>query len=79
MLTGDANYIKTMNRRLVLEDIIRNKSISRISISLSKATVSTQATELGNTFKVPVYTDNKANMAVRTEQASTNISPISTA
>ncbi len=50
MLTGDANYIKTMNRRLVLEDIIRNKSISRVNISkrtgLNKATVSSQVTEL---------------------------------
>ena len=50
MLTGDANYIKTMNRRLVLEDIIRNKSISRVNISkrtgLNKATVSSQVNEL---------------------------------
>ncbi|WP_020007619.1 ROK family transcriptional regulator [Salinicoccus albus] len=52
MLTGDANYIKSMNRRLVLEEIIRNKSISRISISkrtgLNKATVSSQVNELLN-------------------------------
>lgn len=52
MLTGDANYIKSMNRRLVLEDIIRNKSISRINISkrtgLNKATVSSQVNELIN-------------------------------
>lgn len=50
MLTGDANYIKTMNRRLVLEDIVRNKSISRVNISkrtgLNKATVSSQVTDL---------------------------------
>src|SRR5699024_4717964 len=50
MLTGDANYIKSMNRRLVLEDIISNKSISRISISkrtaLNKATISSQVNEL---------------------------------
>ena len=50
MLTGDANYIKSMNRRLVLEEIIRNQSISRISISkrtgLNKATVSSQVNEL---------------------------------
>lgn len=50
MVTGDANYIKTMNRRLVLEDIIRSKSISRINISkrtgLNKATVSSQVNAL---------------------------------
>ena len=50
MVTGDSNYIKTMNRRLVLEDIIRSRSISRVDISkrtgLNKATVSSQVNEL---------------------------------
>ena len=50
MVTGDSNYIKTMNRKLVLEDIIRSRSISRVDISkrtgLNKATVSSQVNEL---------------------------------
>ncbi|CAM4201553.1 ROK family transcriptional regulator [Lacicoccus alkaliphilus] len=52
MVTGDANYIKSMNRRLVLEDIIRSRSISRVNIAkrtgLNKATVSSQVSSLIN-------------------------------
>ncbi|SDJ37442.1 ROK family transcriptional regulator [Salimicrobium halophilum] len=50
MSTGDANYIRNLNRELLLETILRTESISRSELSrstgLNKATVSVQVQSL---------------------------------
>lgn len=50
MLTGDGKYIKRLNRRLILKEIIKNKFISRADLAkitgLNKATISVQVAEL---------------------------------
>ncbi|WP_162880655.1 ROK family transcriptional regulator [Paraliobacillus sediminis] len=50
MDTGDANYIKKLNRKILIEEIIRNKSLSRSTLAritgLNKATVSVQISDL---------------------------------
>lgn len=49
MKTGDASYIKQLNRKILLEEIIRHQSISRSELArvtgLNKATVSSQVSE----------------------------------
>ncbi|GAB3045841.1 ROK family transcriptional regulator [Virgibacillus ainsalahensis] len=49
MNTGDANYIKRLNRRILLEEIIKNISLSRSDLAritgLNKATVSAQVAD----------------------------------
>ncbi|WP_173917591.1 ROK family transcriptional regulator [Halobacillus sp. Marseille-Q1614] len=50
MHTGDANYIKNLNRKILIENIIREKSLSRSDLArrtgLNKATVSSQISRL---------------------------------
>ncbi|MFD2706218.1 ROK family protein [Salibacterium lacus] len=50
MDTGDATYIKQLNRRILIEEIIKNISLSRSDLSrktgLNKATISAQVSEL---------------------------------
>ncbi|RDW21877.1 ROK family transcriptional regulator [Oceanobacillus arenosus] len=50
MNTGDANYIKQLNRRILIEEIIKSRSLSRSDLAritgLNKATVSAQVSEL---------------------------------
>lgn len=50
MVTGDGAYIKKINRRLILETIIENGTISRADLSkitgLNKATISVQVADL---------------------------------
>ncbi|UOQ44228.1 ROK family transcriptional regulator [Halobacillus salinarum] len=50
MSKGDASYIKQMNRRILIEHILKEKSLSRSDLSrrtgLNKATVSVQINEL---------------------------------
>lgn len=50
MNTGDAAYIRNLNRRIILENIILHKNISRAELSkitgLNKATISTQINSL---------------------------------
>ncbi|SFL78219.1 ROK family protein [Salibacterium qingdaonense] len=52
MDTGDATYIKQLNRRILIEEIIKNISLSRSDLSrktgLNKATISAQVSELIN-------------------------------
>ncbi|MGY4691634.1 ROK family protein [Salibacterium sp. K-3] len=52
MDTGDATYIKQLNRRILIEEIIKNISLSRSDLSrntgLNKATISVQVNELIN-------------------------------
>ncbi|MFZ4453968.1 ROK family transcriptional regulator [Salibacterium aidingense] len=52
MDTGDASYIKQLNRRILIEEIIKNISLSRSDLSrntgLNKATISVQVNELIN-------------------------------
>ncbi|WP_176222169.1 ROK family transcriptional regulator [Tuberibacillus sp. Marseille-P3662] len=52
MDTGDATYIKQINRRILIEEIIKNISLSRSELSritgLNKATVSAQVSDLLN-------------------------------
>jgi len=49
MRTGDANYIKQLNRKILIEGIIKGRSISRSDLAratgLNKATVSTQVSD----------------------------------
>jgi len=48
--TGDASYIKQLNRRILIEEIIKNRSLSRSDLAritgLNKATVSVQVNDL---------------------------------
>ncbi|QGS67822.1 winged helix-turn-helix transcriptional regulator [Oceanobacillus sp. 143] len=50
MNTGDASYIKQLNRRILIEEIIKNRSLSRSDLAritgLNKATVSAQVSDL---------------------------------
>ncbi|WP_051353289.1 ROK family transcriptional regulator [Thalassobacillus devorans] len=50
MNTGDASYIKKLNRRILIEEIIKNVSLSRSDLArktgLNKATVSAQINDL---------------------------------
>ncbi|MBM7097777.1 ROK family transcriptional regulator [Bacillus sp. H-16] len=50
METGDSAYIKKMNRRLILDNLIRHKSLSRSEVArltgLNKATISSQVQTL---------------------------------
>ncbi|NGP45120.1 ROK family transcriptional regulator [Bacillaceae bacterium SIJ1] len=50
MSTGDATYIKTLNKRILVEKIIEHRSISRIELSrltgLNRSTVSAQINDL---------------------------------
>ncbi|MBU8906332.1 ROK family transcriptional regulator [Desertibacillus haloalkaliphilus] len=52
MRTGDASYIKKMNRKILIEEIIKNSSLSRSDLAritgLNKATVSAQINDLLN-------------------------------
>lgn len=49
MQTGDAGYIKQLNRKILIKEIIRNKSLSRSDLArstgLNKATVSAQVND----------------------------------
>ncbi|WP_311315797.1 hypothetical protein [Neobacillus sp. MER 74] len=50
MLTGDAAFIKKMNRSLILSKIVEHKMISRAELAkmtgLNKATISVQVSDL---------------------------------
>lgn len=50
MNTGDTHYIKRMNRRIIIENVIKHVSLSRSELSritgLNKATISSQVGEL---------------------------------
>ncbi|WP_079476359.1 ROK family transcriptional regulator [Marinococcus halophilus] len=50
MHKGDWNYIRNLNRRLILEEIVKNASLSRSELAritgLNKATISTQINDL---------------------------------
>lgn len=50
MNTGDASYIKNLNRRIIIEKVIEHRQISRADLSkitgLNKATVSSQVASL---------------------------------
>ncbi|MEW9670560.1 ROK family protein [Ammoniphilus sp. 3BR4] len=50
MNTGDAAYIRNLNRKIILENIIQHKNISRADLSkitgLNKATISSQVSSL---------------------------------
>ncbi|WP_171038213.1 ROK family transcriptional regulator [Aquibacillus sediminis] len=50
MNTGDASYIKKLNRKILIEELIKNKSLSRSKLAritgLNKATVSAQVSDL---------------------------------
>ncbi|WP_077328377.1 ROK family transcriptional regulator [Virgibacillus siamensis] len=65
MNTGDASYIKQLNRRILIQEIIKNKSLSRSNLAritgLNKATVSAQIQELIDN-KLVVETNETALM-----------------
>ncbi|WP_068677102.1 ROK family transcriptional regulator [Oceanobacillus sp. Castelsardo] len=65
MKTGDASYIKQLNRKILIKEIIKNRSLSRSDLAritgLNKATVSSQVNDFIEEQIVIEEFDNKSN------------------